>query len=410
MANVRKVLRPRSDGTSKVIWRAAWLGADGKRQSKSFAKKGDADAWLREIAAGRNGGSATMTIAELGSEHFKWFDGLVKAGVREAVTRDGYATALDRHVRADAAFARTRLCDLTTPKIQSFLDNLFASRGSVQLTKRVRRTLVTWCSFGQRKGWLTANPAQACKVEETARLEDDGDAIRIPPKAELGQLLAAAEQGDAPERDVAVFRLLMFSGLRISELLGLADDALIITGKIGRIRVRERLERRYRVLGASKSAKSRRGVPIGETAALAVKAWRLKRGVAPAFSHAGASGPARRVAGRLFPSPDGEALWGYDDFMRECWVPTLNRAGFVDRIEDARGKKRSSAAYGPHTLRHVAASLWIAQGLKPKKIQELLGHSTLQLTMDLYGHLWRDDAEDEALAAASEALIVKPAV
>ncbi len=36
-------------------------------------------------------------------------------------------------------------------------------------------------------------------------------------------------------------------------------------------------------------------------------------------------------------------------------------------------------------MRHVAASLWIEQDLPPKKVQELLGHSTLQLTMDLYG-------------------------
>ena len=74
-------------------------------------------------------------------------------------------------------------------------------------------------------------------------------------------------------------------------------------------------------------------------------------------------------------------------------------------LPDARGKNRPLRAFGPHTLRHVAASLWIEQGLRPKKVQELLGHSTLQLTMDLYGHLWRDDDEDDALAQASEALI-----
>jgi integrase len=40
-------------------------------------------------------------------------------------------------------------------------------------------------------------------------------------------------------------------------------------------------------------------------------------------------------------------------------------------------------SWGPHTLRHVAASLWIAQGISPKKAQQLLGHATLQMTMDL---------------------------
>ena len=62
-------------------------------------------------------------------------------------------------------------------------------------------------------------------------------------------------------------------------------------------------------------------------------------------------------------------------------------------------------AFGPHTLRHVAASLWIEQDVKPKKLQELLGHATLQLTMDLYGHLWTDPAGDDAIAQASERMI-----
>jgi hypothetical protein len=33
-----------------------WMSADGKRQSKNFPRKGDADAWLKEIAAGRKAG------------------------------------------------------------------------------------------------------------------------------------------------------------------------------------------------------------------------------------------------------------------------------------------------------------------------------------------------------------------
>ena len=52
---------------------------------------------------------------------------------------------------------------------------------------------------------------------------------------------------------------------------------------------------------------------------------------------------------------------------------------------DRQGKLRPVTAFEPHTMRHVAASLWIEQDLPPKKVQELLGHSTLQLTMDLYG-------------------------
>jgi integrase len=41
-----------------------------------------------------------------------------------------------------------------------------------------------------------------------------------------------------------------------------------------------------------------------------------------------------------------------------------------------------------HDLRHTAASILIAQGCQPKYIQEHLGHSSIVVTMDRYGHLY----------------------
>ncbi len=55
-----------------------------------------------------------------------------------------------------------------------------------------------------------------------------------------------------------------------------------------------------------------------------------------------------------------------------------------------------------HTLRHAAASLWIEMGLQPKRVQKLMGHAALQMTMDLYGHLWHDPAQDSQIACQME--------
>jgi integrase len=44
-----------------------------------------------------------------------------------------------------------------------------------------------------------------------------------------------------------------------------------------------------------------------------------------------------------------------------------------------------------HDLRHTFASLLIAQNESPKKIQSLLGHHSIQVTMDIYGHLYPDE-------------------
>src|ERR1044072_8589443 len=98
-----------------------------------------------------------------GSVKVSWCDARVKAGARSPGTLDGYTTAIDLHLKADPGFAATRLCDLTTPRTQAFLDDAFARSASLDLVDRLRGALVTWCGDGQRRGWLVANPARACQ-------------------------------------------------------------------------------------------------------------------------------------------------------------------------------------------------------------------------------------------------------
>jgi integrase len=60
-------------------------------------------------------------------------------------------------------------------------------------------------------------------------------------------------------------------------------------------------------------------------------------------------------------------------------------------------------SYASHALRHFAISCWIAAGLPPKTVQTFAGHSSLQVTMDRYGHLFRSDDHGRAIdAIASE--------
>jgi integrase len=69
------------------------------------------------------------------------------------------------------------------------------------------------------------------------------------------------------------------------------------------------------------------------------------------------------------------------------------------RLLEQAGIKRRSF----HTSRHTAASLLLAEGVPMKFIQEVLGHSLLSTTADIYGHLFRQvfaeaaDAMDRAL-------------
>jgi integrase len=62
--------------------------------------------------------------------------------------------------------------------------------------------------------------------------------------------------------------------------------------------------------------------------------------------------------------------------------------------------------YGFHALRHVAASLFIAYlGWTPKRVQEVMGHSSITVTYDVYGHLFKDkDADRDAMTKIEAAI------
>jgi integrase len=105
------------------------------------------------------------------------------------------------------------------------------------------------------------------------------------------------------------------------------------------------------------------------------------------------------LAGRL-QDPDGFVFTAakggplrHNNFYQRVFCPALARAGLPAQVRF-------------HDLRHTCAALLIAQGAHPKAIQAHLGHSSIQVTMDRYGHLFPDALEqladrlDAAWAAA----------
>jgi integrase len=58
------------------------------------------------------------------------------------------------------------------------------------------------------------------------------------------------------------------------------------------------------------------------------------------------------------------------------------------------GGSRRAPRYGMHAFRHAAASLLIEAGRSAKWIQQVMGHSSIQMTFGTYGHLWPDAEED----------------
>ena len=66
-------------------------------------------------------------------------------------------------------------------------------------------------------------------------------------------------------------------------------------------------------------------------------------------------------------------------------------------------KKAGIADVGVHTMRHSAATAWLESGVHIKAVADLLGHSSISITGDIYGHA-TDDAARKAIDGLSGAL------
>ena len=72
----------------------------------------------------------------------------------------------------------------------------------------------------------------------------------------------------------------------------------------------------------------------------------------------------------------------YFQQISQLYDPIMFEAGLTKVVEGATKHLRSL-----HATRHTTASIWIEMGFSAKRVQKLMGHSSIQVTFDLYGHL-----------------------
>ena len=181
-----------------------------------------------------------------------------------------------------------------------------------------------------------------------------------------------------------LFAVAATTGLRQGELLGLSWSDVELDGTQPTLTVRRSLARaegrnKY-MLAEPKTAKSRRTIELGSTAARALHRQK-----------------ARQAADKLAFGPD---LWQDVDslvFTDEVGRPL--RPWAVTKTFAAALKRLGLPHVRFHDLRHGAASLMLSQGVPLKLVSEQLGHSSIAITSDVYAHLDR-----ESKRAAADAL------
>jgi integrase len=387
MAKVRKRRLP----SNKIVWQADYRDRDGVRRSKQFSTRGAADSFLvkarRDLQLGVHvAAGASITVADAGQ---LWLE----RAQRDNLTRSTIEQ-YQRHVRLhiNPRIGTVKLPDLTAPRIAQFVDDMLVEL-SRPLARKVLTSLGSLVDEAIRAGRHTNNPVRLAKLPRVQAEETEGDTI-APTKDELRAILTAADDRWRP-----IIVTAMFTGMRASELRGVLWSDVDLTGGI--VRVRRRADA-WGVSGPPKSKAGKRDIPLAPMVVTALKQWKLA-------CPKGEQNPL----GLVFPSPLG-AVQSHACILKDGFWPTQMAAGVVRPALDADGRPKTDAEgapivrakYGLHALRHAAAALFIEQGFGPKKVQTIMGHSSIKVTFDLYGYLFEAHASDrEAMAAIETRLL-----
>jgi integrase len=377
---VRKRVWTTKSGERKEAWVVDYADQAGERHIQTFARKKDADAFRDSVGVEIRAGTHTpvsksITVAEASEA---WITTVELEG-REASTLAQYRQHA-KHI--NGRIGEMKLATLTTPRINSFRDDLLTTV-SRAMARKVLASLKSLLRDAQRRGNVAQNVALGVKQIDADKRADSRlkIGVDIPTTDEIRALITVL-----PDYWRPVFLTAIFTGLRSSELRGLRWEDIDL--KQGELHVRQRADR-YNAIGKPKSKAGDRTVPLGPLVLNVLREWKLKC--------------PRGEAGLVFPTSTGR-IARHNNLVR-AFKKTARAAGLVTPA----GKPKYT---GLHALRHFYASWCInpidrgGQGLPPKVVQELLGHSSIMMTMDTYGHLFpRSDETDQKLAAAERALL-----
>jgi integrase len=385
--SVRKRTWKNANGSQGEAWVVNYTDRAGTRRLKSFKKKRDADAYHNQVGVDVRAGihtadSRSVTVAEAGK---LWIDTATNAGL-ERTTLEQYDQHLDYHIVP--LIGGTKLSQLTVPAVRAFEDRLAKGR-SPAMVHKVLRSLGSIVADAQERGLVAQNVVRGLRRGRRATSASSRQrrklqvGVDIPTASEIRAISAHLKDQRRPLLLTAIF-----TGLRASELRGLrwADIEL----KRGVLHVRQRADR-YQRIGRPKSAAGERTVPLPPLLVNTLREWKLacpKSHLDLAFANQAGNPPALA------------------DIVRRSFQPAQVAAGVVN----AKGRAKYG---GLHTLRHFYASWCINRRvdggleLPLKLVSTRLGHASIQITADRYGHLFPSTDDGTELAAAERALVAR---
>ena len=322
-----------------------WSEREGKRVRKSFRTLAEAKAWRIDARAAVRAGllraPSPRTVEEAA---LAWLEG-AKAGAVRNRSGDTYKPSTIRgyeqglRLRVLPAFGALRITEVERSDVQAFVDELMRNGDDAST---IRNTLLPLRVIFRRalvRGEVGINPTVGIELPAVRGTRD-----RIASPEEAARLL------DALQRDRALWATAVYAGLRLGELRALTWEAVECQRKIIRV------EWSWDPQEGRIAPKSRAGLRVVPMPDVLVDLLGPIQG-----------DPSALVFGRRPDKPfDPRSV---NDRAYKAW-----RDAGLNRIT-------------LHECRHTYASFMIAAGVNAKALSVYMGHSSVTITFDRYGHL-----------------------
>ena len=336
----------------------AWSPRDRKRLTRTFPTLAAARSWRYDALVGlRRGTLRAAGGVTLNQAADEWLSA-AQAGLARNRSGDPYKPSALRgyeqslRTRLLPALGGAKLSDIRRSDVQRLVNRMMSDGLGASTVRNSLMPLRAIYRQALALDEVAVNPTSGVQLPAVR-----GKRERIASPTEAEQLIAALQP-----RDRALWATAMYAGLRSGELQALTDELVDLDANL--IRVHWSWDpKEGRV--APKSRSGRRTVPVPAALRKHLLEHRLARG---------------RRGGLFFSRPDGRP------FSNQA---LSQRAARTWRAADLQ-------PIGLHECRHTFASLMIAAGVNAKALSTFLGHASVTITLDRYGHLFPGSEQEAA--------------
>ena len=300
-----------------------------------------------------------------------WLKDSVRGTVRQS-TYEAYEYVTYPHIIP--ALGRVKLKSLTPTHVRGFYRDRLDSGLSGATVRKMHLVLQKALDQAVSDGLVPRNVVKGIRLLQTKKKEIQ------PLTPEQARILLDAAGDDRLE---ALYVLAVATGLREGELLALKWEDVELEDAV--LRVRHTLTRTGGkvTLGPPKTKKSRRSVGLTQRAVEALRAHLSRQ-----LEEMERMGSLYRPGGLVFANEIGGII-NPSNLRNRSFKPLLKRAG-LPHIRF-------------HDLRHTCATLLLSRNVNPKVVSEMLGHSSITITLDTYSHVL-PTMQESAVRALEEAL------